>query len=106
MLKVVNNEIYLTRGDTATLELTVEKDGAPYDFSADTVLFSIKKCVEEPKPLIQKQFVDGKVSLVESDTSDLPFGQYLYDVVVSRPGGEICTVITPTVLTIGGEVHG
>lgn len=106
MLKVVNNEIYLTRGDTATLELTVEKDGAPYDFSADAVLFSVKKCVEEPKLLIQKRFVDGKVSLVESDTNDLPFGQYLYDVVVSRPGGEICTVITPTVLTLGGEVHG
>lgn len=102
MLKVENNEIYLTRGDEATLTLEVESDGQPYDFSGETVIFSLKRCPDDPKPLIQKTFVNGSVTLLPGDTDDLPFGQYLYDVTIAEKNA---TIITPTVFTVGCEVH-
>ena len=107
MFKIINNEITLTRGDSASMSFKCinESTGEEYDYSADNVVFSLKKCPAEPKPLIQKTITDGKLVLEPEDTADLPFGQYYYDVVINKADGSVDTVIPTTVFTVAYEVH-
>ena len=107
MLKVDGNNIFLTRGDSATLELSVTQDEETYDFSGDDVVFSVKRFVTDKEAVIKKTFEDGKISFAPEDTADLPFGTYLYDVQLTHTSGEdvtVCTVIVPTTFIIGAEV--
>lgn len=48
MLKVVNNNIYLTRGDSAEIELSIMQDGKQYTLEdGDIVEFTVKKkCIQ------------------------------------------------------------
>lgn len=110
MFKTENNEIYVTRGDSGTLEIKMEKDdGEEYDFSNDRVVFSVKRKPCDFNPLIQKEAVDGKVKIEPDDTKNLPFGTFFYDVVLYIGEGTntetIATVITPTAFIVGEEVH-
>ena len=105
MLKIDNNEIYITRGDSGIVELALEKDGEPYDYSEDTVVFSVKRRPCDLNPVIQKEVVNGRITITPDDTDSLPFGMYFYDIKVNTAGGDIVTAIVPTNFTVGEEVH-
>lgn len=116
MLKVSGNSIYLTRGDSACFELEVEdSEGNTYDYSEDTVVFSLKKRCSDPTVLIQKTFdEDGKIYFDPADTAKLAFGDYLYDIQLTHteepeqegddPVVTVDTIIVPSTFTIGAEV--
>ena len=114
MLKVSGNNIYLTRGDSAQFELTVkDANEQTYDYSGDTVVFSLKKHCSDPTPLIQKTFDEnGKIYFEPADTNKLAFGDYLYDIQLTHVEGEgseavttIDTIIVPSTFTVGAEVN-
>ena len=107
MLKVdqKTGDIYLTRGDSATLDLGIKKaDGTPYDFSEDTVVFTIKKNTETADILVQKTFSSGSIDIDPGDTSGLKYGVYKYDVQVTTQAGKVYTVISPSDFEVGQEV--
>ena len=56
MLKVVNNGISLTRGDTATFRLQIKnQDGTDYEITPDDqVLFTVKRSPNDEEIVIQK----------------------------------------------------
>lgn len=102
MLRIDDNKIYITRGDGGSFDVAMEnEDGTAYDYSGETVVFSVKKSPYDSKTLIQKTVTDGKVTLTASDTF-LPFGSYFYDLVITSKD---LTVIPPTMFTVGEEVH-
>ena len=78
MLKVVNNAIYLTRGDTAILQLSIKQDdGSDYAIAdTDNVLFTIKKSTKEKTVILQKSVMDGKIKINPEETSSLEYGTY------------------------------
>lgn len=90
MLKVVNNAIYLTRGDTAILQLSIKQDdGSDYAISdTDNVLFTIKKSTKEKTVILQKSVMDGKIKINPEETSSLEYGTYLYDVQLRKGDGD------------------
>ena len=106
MLKVnADNSIELTRGDTARISLSITKaDGTPYDYSADTVLFSVKTSVLSTELVLQKTVTDGTVYIAPSDTEELKYGDYVYDVELTTQSGDVCTIITPARFTLTAEV--
>lgn len=105
MLKITSdNHIKLTRGDTARIELAISKDGEPYDFSSDTVVFSVKTSTITPEYVFQKEVVDGVIYIAPSDTESLPYGTYRYDVQVTTQSGDVCTVIPPNNFIVAPEV--
>lgn len=104
MLTISNNTIKLTRGDTARISLALTKDGESYDFSEDTVVFTVKKSTSTPNYILQKQITDGIIYIAPADTANLPFGDYVYDVQLTTAGGDVCTVITPNKFVIDSEV--
>ena len=103
-----NNNIYLSRGNNATIELTVKQGEDTYDYSDDEVVFSVKKFASDRDPVIEKTFdAEGKVYLVPEDTEELDFGDYKYDVTLKHTEDEttyIDTVIIPHTFTVGAVI--
>ena len=106
MLKIDrDNAIHLTRGDTARISLAVTaSDGTAYDYSEDTVLFTVKANTMTADTLIEKTVTDGVINLTTSDTNGLSYQTYVYDVQLVTAGGDICTVIPPSKFIVEQEV--
>lgn len=103
-----NNVIRLTRGDTARFSVTVKNDITknPYDvLPTDTLIMTIKKSVRDSEPCVQKKIVGSNVfHILPTDTSDLPFGRYVYDVQLTTNDSDVYTVVPPTVFELMKEV--
>lgn len=107
MVKVQGTTIYMTRGDTATINLSI-KDNNKNEYEledGDIVVFSVKKNLSDDSYLIQKTFNEKEIIIEHEDTKNLSFGSYLYDVQITFNDGKIATIITPSTLVLEGEVH-
>lgn len=107
MVKADENKIYIQRGNNATfsIELVDESTGEPYDFSEDTVVFTVKRFLTDREPLLQKTVVNGMVTITTEDTNELNFGQYFYDVTLLAKNGILSTVIGPAPFVVGEVVR-
>ena len=106
MLNCQNNTIFLTRGDSAVLGLDIiNEQGIPYvPTDGDVVLFTLKRNVMEKDVIFQKSMVDGKIIIHPQDTSHLEYGQYVYDVELTKENGFVATVIPPSRFVVAEEV--
>ncbi|KMO86060.1 hypothetical protein AB840_09960 [Megasphaera cerevisiae DSM 20462] len=106
MFKVINNKVYLTRGDSAPLPLDVaDKDGNPYTpQSDDVVVLTVKKTTADTAYLTQKHLVDGVFSFIPTDTESWDYGDYVYDVQLTMANGYTDTIIQPSLFRIMEEV--
>lgn len=105
MLSTNGTVIELTRGDTAELSLNVTKtDGTPYDFSSDTVVFTVKNNTSTSDVVFQKTFSSGEIKINPGDTATLKYGTYKYDVQITTVGGDVYTVIPPSDFIVAQEV--
>lgn len=102
-----NNNITLTRGDSASIAVELKNpDGTDYSLqSGDILLFTVKyNCITEDI-IIQKDISsDGIINLIPSDTNDLLYGVYFYDVQLTRTNGAVNTVIPPRDFIVANEV--
>ena len=73
------NNITLTRGDTAILTLTVKKNGSDYDFSDDLTQFTVKRNTVTSEIVFQKTFTGTSIQIDPSDTKDLYYTDLKYD---------------------------
>lgn len=103
-----NNNIYLSKGNSATLALTVKQGEDTYDYTDDTVIFAVKRYCSDRDALIKKTFDnEGNITLTREDTEELPIGNYTYDVTLVHEEDEttyIDTIITPHAFTLGAVV--
>lgn len=106
MLKITDNNIMLTRGDTAVLNLSVtDSSGTSYDYSSDLTQFTVKRnCVTEDI-VLQKTFNGTTITINPSDTKDLNYQDMKYDVQIITSGGAVYTVIPPHDFIITDEVN-
>ena len=106
MFKINNKTISITRGDTGIFTLTIKNGDTDYDYSNDTVKFTVKESTTAAEPLIQKTVVYGENIVIEpSDTASLKYGDfYVYDVQLTTAGGIVDTVIVPSKFIVLPEV--
>lgn len=106
MYKVIQNNLYMTRGDTAVFPLKVTyMDDTEYTFEeGDQILFSVKKRTTENEALFQKEITNGVLFLMPEDTKSLACGRYCYDVQLTKHDGTVRTIIPPHILKICEEV--
>lgn len=96
MLKIDEGNIYLTRGDEATINITVPlDDGTNYQFqTSDIVYFSVKKKYSDTTPVLRKEihFTEEtetavlnltKIDTTLGDLKDLPI-KYVYDISINK----------------------
>lgn len=106
MLSVdTNNNITLTRGDTAVIDLAITIDGEAYDYSNDLVQFTVKKDTVTSDKILQKTFNGTSITIDPADTSGLDYQTLKYDVQIITQSGDVFTVIPPRNLTIAEEVN-
>lgn len=96
MFRVDNdNKIYLTRGDTAVLNLVIDAviNGKEYEVSEnDKAIFTAKK----GESVLRIEAADATtVNFTPELTKDLKAGTYDYDVRLLTSSGDVFTVIGP-----------
>lgn len=108
MLYVKNNNIQLTRGDTAdlTVQLTNQTTQEDYVMSeSDILTLTIKRTVNDEEVCAQKTVTGiNRIHISPSDTNQLSFGKYIYDVELKTSDGDVYTIIEPTRFDILPEV--
>lgn len=117
MYKVEGTTITLTRGDTFYAQITIKrKDGTVYTpQEGDTIRFALKsprmtsdkKDFIEKEPLILKTIPTETMTLQldPSDTKNLGFGKYKYDIELTFYDGKVNTFIADADLILTTEVH-
>lgn len=102
------NKINITRGDTAYINVNIQNvsNGDQYEIgSGDKVTMSVKKTTEDSSYAFQKFIIgSGDINIVPADTSDLEFGEYVYDIQIETTAGEVFTVVPPAVFNVMKEV--
>ena len=97
MLKIEDNNIFLTRGDSATIEITIyQPDGVkPYvPATNDKIIFTVKNNVNNHEIALIKEFDSNlSISLIKNDTINLNFGKYYFDVRLEN-STEYDTILT------------
>ena len=106
MFKCVDNKIQITRGDSAIFSLAITKESGEAVTLAggDKVLFTVKRTTRDKEVLIQKDITGGFLVLLPSDTAELPYGFYVYDVQLTYADGEVDTIIPPNLFSVCEEV--
>lgn len=119
MLRTIGRNIYLTRGDTAFLLVTLSYYGSKcnkknkFEFiDGDEVYLTVKDSVDVEDFLFQKKLTFKEISdsgevlfkIIPSDTDNLEFKKYVYDVEIKTFDGDIYTIIPPSTFEIRPEV--
>lgn len=113
---VKKNTITLTRGDTLRVKIDLSKDGESYvPVEGDVIRFALKNTNKTPDgtayvdtdPLILKTIpIDTMILELEpSDTKDLGFKEYVYDMEITFVDGTVDTFITASSFILEPEVH-
>lgn len=104
-----DNTIRITRGDSLTVNISLtDNEGFPYEpVEGDIVLFTVKKSAKATEVLIQKEIDINTLvlDLVESDTENLAFGEYKYEIEVITTTDDHYTVIKNAPFIITEELH-
>lgn len=107
LIVLKNNEIRLTRGDTARLTVNLADDEKqPYIMqNEDKLTLAIKLTTRAKECLLKKTIKGNNVFHIEpSDTKDFVFGRYVYDVQIDTANGDSYTVIPFSCFEIMDEV--
>lgn len=114
MIKVSGTQISMTRGDTLRVKVNLTRDGEAYEPApGDTVRFAMRPAglnaaqTEYASPICIDKKVDTSMMVLElepSDTAELGFGKYVYDIEVTFADGSVDTPIASASLKITPEV--
>ena len=110
ILEIVNNQITLTKGDTAILNLTIYFPNMEEQYElmdGDVVTFSLTnktECFGKSKVVIKKDFEQNEIQLNPVDTKYLSCGKYEYDVQLTFKNGDVNTIIGPELFYLTTEI--
>ena len=115
MIKVNNNKITMTRGDSGRLLVTPKVDEEDYTpVSGDTMKFYLKTPrmnakeseYKDPVPLIEKDIPISTMilNLEPEDTKPFGFGEYVYDIELTFANGLVDTFINNETFILAPEV--
>lgn len=105
MFTIRNNVITIIRGDTGKFTINIlDIHKSAYSLEpGDSILFTVKKDTSDTAEiLIQKSGTE--IVLEPSDTKEIPYGVYKYDVEVTLANGDVNTIIPASDFIIMGEV--
>ena len=107
MYTIQGTSIRLTRGDSFVAKIGIIKDAADYTpLDGDIITFTMKRTYYDGQPLLQKVIPNSTLllELEPSDTADLDFADYVYDIDIVFADGYKDTFIAEAKFTIAPEV--
>ena len=92
MLKIVNDIIKLTKGDSAMFNVAITyADGTPYELkSGDTLKMTVRRRIGSDVLLESESTTN---TITHEMTSNLIPGQCVYDIELKTASGEVFTVV-------------
>lgn len=102
--------ITLTRGDTFKAIVNIfDNEGNPYTpSSGDKVRFAMKRNYDSTAELLILKDIPISTMILHlkpEDTKHLTFGNYVYDIELTKENGDVDTFITKAALILTEEVH-
>ena len=102
---LTGTNISMTRGDTETLTV---RCSVPFE-EGDTVYMTVRESADSPvefQKVVTDFGDDGAAVFVidHEDTEGMDFGEFLYDIQVTRASGTVTTLIKPSKLTLTEEI--
>lgn len=108
MVKVKNNSIEMTKGDSLYVEVGIfREDGTAYvPQEGDEIKFGVKLNEKQENLLIEKVIPNDTLvlHLVPEDTKSLAVGKYVYDIQLTFANGDIDTFINKADFKLVAEV--
>ena len=110
MLVITDNNIKLTRGDTARFTvptyIVIGEEKHPYDIKEDDVLtLTVKKEYADEVAMIEKKVTGINLFHIKpEDTKPYDFGTYKYDVQITTADGDNYTIVEDKKFKITNEV--
>ena len=114
MISVSGTTITMTRGDTAVIQIAITQGASPYVIqSGDEVRFAMRPAGLNSKGTAYKydvcldKDIDTATLILQIDPEDtyqLPFGEYVYDIQLTKADGTVDTFITTATLILAPEV--
>ena len=103
MLKILNNKIYLVRGDSGAITVNVlNADGSTRVIQpGDEILMTVRAT---PTSGILFQKTGPEIVIEPADTANLAFGTYCYDVQITLADGTVDTIIPKNEFIVLEEV--
>lgn len=97
MFQAQNNNIVIIRGDSGAFTISIaDTDGNAVTLTdGDVLTFTLRRAPRSPTIVLQKTITDGTLTINPSDTQNMPFGSYVYDVELKRADGYTDTIIPP-----------
>lgn len=90
-----NNNIYLSKGDTAVIDISLTYDGEPWTMGAgDVIYFALKRNVNFNYTVFSREYDELSIELYQADTNALSFGEYDYSMTYIHADGAIDTFLT------------
>lgn len=94
MLKIEDNNIYLTRGNTAIIDVTIMDGDNPYIFrDGDVLEFAVRRKCDFNNVVLSKRRIEPSFTFIKNDTKDLALGEYVYSITLFGANGTIDTFI-------------
>lgn len=91
MLKIIDNTIYIVRGDDETLTVNLSADNEPVTIGEhDTLTLTVRQLPSEESPVIfSSTSVPGTncIAIRHDDTADKDYGQYSADIQLLTADG-------------------
>ena len=108
MYKIKGKTIYLVRGDTFQTQVVIKQNGTTYTpVQGDVIRFALKRNkfnhdrtqYLDKEPLILKRIPNNTMilELEPSDTANLDFGEYHYDIEITMANGRVDTFISDSI---------
>ena len=89
------NDLYLTRGDTASLDLDLFIDDTPYTMvTGDKIVFSLRRNNDFNYACLNKEVTAPHIDFVTDDTNNNSLGEYEYSITMFYNDGNIDTFLT------------
>ncbi len=98
MIRIVDEDISISCGDDATVNVIMRKDGKPYNMQeGDTLILRVRRGNEI---VIEKRFANNLLVLEYSDTARLVPAEYEYDIKLETKDGLHNALIYPHKFTV------
>ena len=106
MFYIDGTDIYLTRGDTANFHLDILDGETRYILKdSDILTLTVRKTASKERIYLETHSdKSGNFTILPSQTKDMYFGEYEYDIQLYINSKEIYTVIPVSKFTVLEEV--
>ena len=102
MFRIEDDTLYITRGDTGYLYVDIE-GYEPED--GDTITLTVRKNIGDAEPTLSITVpIDECIVIQPSDTKELEYGKYYFDVQIDTVNNEVFTVVEKSPFRITEEV--